>query len=66
MSPLSLTELARRKELEHIIELRLGTFYFVVSALLEIRTVAFIGAPMQRLRIIAVIGGRWLAIMRTS
>src|SRR5271166_3672214 len=33
---------------------------------LKFATVAFIGAPMQRLRIIAVIAGRWLAIMRTS
>jgi hypothetical protein len=37
MSPLSLTELSRREELEHIIQLGLGTFYYVGSALLEIR-----------------------------
>jgi hypothetical protein len=33
---------------------------------LKFATVAFIGAPMQPLRIIAVIAARWLAIMRTS
>ena len=37
MSPLSLTELSRREELEHIIQLGLGTFFYVGSALLEIR-----------------------------
>ena len=37
MSPLSLTELSRREELEHIIQVGLGTFYYVGSALLEIR-----------------------------
>lgn len=37
MSPLSLPELSRREELEHIIQLGLGTFYYVGSALLEIR-----------------------------
>src|SRR5271166_3117778 len=37
MRTLTRTELARRKELEHIIELGLGTFYYVGSALLEIR-----------------------------
>jgi hypothetical protein len=37
MSPLSLTELSRREELEHIIQLGLGTFNYVGSALLEIR-----------------------------
>jgi hypothetical protein len=33
---------------------------------LKFATVAFIGALMQRLRIIAVIAGRWLAILRTA
>jgi hypothetical protein len=49
---LSLTELSRREELEHIIQVGLGTFYHVGSAFLKFATVAFIGAPMQRLRII--------------
>jgi hypothetical protein len=44
----------------------LGTFYHVGSAFLKFATVAFIGALMQRLRIIAVIAGRWLAILRTA